>query len=96
MFGLDKLKDLKKNAEEMKARLESITVEGVAGSGMVKISCSGGRQIKSVFIDERVHRTAEKEQLEKLILEACNDALRQADKLAEVEMRQIMPNIPGL
>ena len=32
MFGLDKLKDFKKNAEEAKERLESITVEGTAGA----------------------------------------------------------------
>lgn len=96
MFGLDKLKDFKKNAEEVKDRLDSISVEGLAGNGMVKVICTGGRQIVKVEIDDRVHRTAEKEQLEKLILEASNDALRQADKIAESEMKSIMPNIPGL
>jgi nucleoid-associated protein EbfC len=96
MFGLDKLKDFKKNAEEAKQRLENISVEGHSGNNLVKVKCSGSRKILAIQIDERVHQTAEKEQLEKLIIEACNDALQQADNLTETEMRSIMPNIPGL
>ncbi|MBI1307830.1 MAG: YbaB/EbfC family nucleoid-associated protein [Bacteroidetes bacterium] len=96
MFGLDKFKDLRKNAEETKARLEKIEVDGYAGNKLVKVTCTGNRKISAVEIDERVFRTADKDQMEKLILEATNAALHEADKIMESEMRAIMPNIPGL
>ena len=96
MFGLDKLKKIKKNAEEVKARLERIEVTGVAGNDLVKVRCNGSRKLTHLEIQDSVFRTADKDVLERLILEASNDALHQAEKLAEAEMRAIMPNIPGL
>ncbi len=96
MFGLDKLKDFKKNAEEAKQRLESITVEGVAGSDLVKVTCTASKRIVSVDISESVLRTALKPDVDKLVLEAVADALAQADRFTESEMKDIMPNIPGL
>ncbi len=96
MFGLDKLKDFKKNAEEAKARLDNITVEGTAGSDMVKVVCTASKKIVSVDISESVLRTALKPDVDKLVMEAMNDALTQAEGVTESEMRGIMPNIPGL
>lgn len=96
MFGLEKLKDLKKNAEEVKIRLDNISVEGTSGNGLIVVRCSGSRKILSIQIADRLHRTTEKDQLEKLIAEACNNAMLQADMVAQSEMRSIMPSIPGL
>jgi len=96
MFGLDKLKDLKKNAEAVKSKLEQMEVEGSAGNNLVVVTCNGAREILNMNINESVHRTAEKDVLEKLIVEACNDALQKAEAMATEEMKGIMPNIPGL
>jgi DNA-binding YbaB/EbfC family protein len=96
MFGLDKLKDFKKNAEEAKQRLDTITVEGVAGSDLVRVVATASKQIVSVDISESVLRTALKPDIDKLVKEAVTDALNQAERVAESEMRNIMPNIPGL
>ncbi|MCB9262333.1 MAG: YbaB/EbfC family nucleoid-associated protein [Flavobacteriales bacterium] len=96
MFGLDKLKDFKKNAEEAKARLDSITVDGVAGSNLVTVTCTASKKVVNIDISETVLRTATKQDAEKLILEAINNAMLQADRVAESEMRSILPNIPGL
>tara|TARA_B100000745_G_scaffold287463_1_gene224201 strand:+ start:87 stop:383 length:297 start_codon:yes stop_codon:yes gene_type:complete len=96
MFGLDKLKDFKKNAEEAKARLESITVEGVAGSDLVKVVCTASKRIISVDVSESLIRTGLKADIDRLIAEAMNDALSQAERVTESEMKGIMPNIPGL
>ncbi|MFT5511757.1 MAG: DNA-binding YbaB/EbfC family protein [Bacteroidia bacterium] len=96
MFGLDKLKDFKKNAEEAKQRLESITVEGVAGSDLVKVVCTASKRVISVDISESLLRTGLKQDIDKLIAEAMNDALNQAERVTESEMKGIMPNIPGL
>jgi nucleoid-associated protein EbfC len=96
MFGLDKLKDFKKNAEDAKRRLDSITVEGVAGSDLVRVTCTASKKIVSVDINESVLRTGLKPDIDKLVLEAINSALEQADRVTESEMKGIMPNIPGL
>lgn len=96
MFGLDKLKDFKKKAEETKQRLDSISVEGVAGSDLVKVVCTGSKKIVSVDINESLLRTALKPDIDKLVLEAVNDAMDQADKVAQSEMQGMLPNIPGL
>ncbi len=96
MFGLDKLKDFKKNAEAAKQRLDSITVEGVAGSDLVKVTCTASKKIIAVDINESVLRTGLKPDIDKLVMEAMNNALQQADSVTESEMRGIMPNIPGL
>lgn len=96
MFGLDKLKDFKKNAEEAKQRLDSITVEGIAGSDLVRVVCTASKRILSVDINESVLRTGLKPDIDKLVLEAINDALSQADRVTESEMKGILPNIPGL
>lgn len=96
MFGLDKLKDFKKNAEEAKQRLDSITVEGVAGSDLVKVVCSASKKIVSVDVSESLLRTGLKEDIDKLIAEAMNDALNKAERVTESEMKGILPNIPGL
>jgi len=96
MFGLDKLKDFKKNAEEAKQRLDSITVEGVAGSDLVKVVCTASKKIVSVDINESVLRTALKPDIDKLVLEVINDAMNQAERVTESEMKGILPNIPGL
>jgi DNA-binding YbaB/EbfC family protein len=96
MFGLDKLKDFKKNAEEAKLRLENITVEGIAGSDLVRVVSTASKRIVSVDINESVLRTALKPDIDKLVLEAINNALAQADQVTQSEMQGIMPNIPGL
>lgn len=96
MFGLDKLKDFKKNAEEAKQRLDSITVEGVAGSDLVKVVCTASKKIVSVDINESVLRTALKPDIDKLVLEVINVAMNQAERVTESEMKGILPNIPGL
>ena len=96
MFGLDKLKDFKKNAEEAKARLDSITVEGTSGADLVRVTCTASKKIIAVDISEAVIRTALKTDIDRMVKEAMIDALSQADKVTESEMRGIMPNIPGL
>lgn len=96
IFGLDKIKDFKKNAEEAKARLDGIVVEGKAGSDLVVVSCTASKKMVSVDISESLLRTGQKTDIDKLVMEAVEDALKQADNVTESEMRGIMPNIPGL
>ena len=96
MFGLDKLKEAKKKALEIKERLDNTTVEGSSSNGEVKVISTGNRRIVDVVINDSVFRVREQREIEQMITEATNNALIQAEQLAEAEMRSIMPNIPGL
>jgi hypothetical protein len=93
MFGLDKLMALKKQAEEVKARLNTVTVEGDAAGGKIIVHANGNRKITHILIDENWMRNAEKQELEDLILTAINRALEKAEAVSESEMRSLMPGL---
>lgn len=95
MFGLDKLKEARRKAQEIKDRLDSITVEGKSMNGEVTVTCTGNRRVVNVDVNESVFRVRDQKEVQDLIVEATNSALQQAEQLAEAEMRAIMPNIPG-
>ena len=105
------LKQAQKLQEEMKKvqeALASVTVEGSAGGGMVKVIANGKLKILSVKIDPEVWQDNDKEMLEDLIAAAVNQAIENAQKRAEEEMKKVtggmlgnlnLPgnfNIPGL
>jgi DNA-binding YbaB/EbfC family protein len=98
MFG--KLNEMKAMMEEVKNRLDTITVVGEAESGAVKVYANGNRKINNVSISESLMGSADKEQLEELLTVAINRALEQAEAVSESEMRAaaggFLPNIPGL
>ena len=91
MFGLDKLMAMKKQAEEIKERLNNISVEGEAEGGKIKVVSNGNRKITAVHIDAEWLKGAEKEEVEDLMVIACNRALDNAEKLSESEMRSMLP-----
>ena len=101
MFGdmMGKLQEMKQKMEETKKRLDLKTIEGEAGNNAVKIIATGNRQIKSVEISAELF-SADKEELEDLLVIAINRALEKAEKVNEAEMagaaKGIMPNMPGL
>lgn len=97
---LGKLNEVKKAMDEMKARLETISVDGEAGEGSVRVVANGNKVIKSVSIADNLMHADRKEELEELIELAVNRALNNAQNVSETEMKAagkgILPNIPGL
>jgi nucleoid-associated protein EbfC len=93
MFGLDKLMAMKKQAEEIKERLNNITVEGEAEGGKIKVLSNGNKKITAVQIDADWIKNADKEEVEDLLVIACNRALDNAERLSESEMRGMLPGI---
>ena len=96
MFGLNKLKEAKEKAQEIKTRLDNTQVEGKSSNGEVNVVCNGNRKVLSISINESIFKIRDQKEVEALVVEATNQALQQAEQLAEAEMRAIMPNIPGL
>jgi DNA-binding YbaB/EbfC family protein len=99
MFGsgmLDKLGAMKNLAEESRKRLDSIIVEGEAGSGLVRIALTGNRNFKSITINTD-HTQLSKEDLEDLFSVALERALENANKINEQEVMNSAKNMfPGL
>ncbi|MCE3007604.1 MAG: YbaB/EbfC family nucleoid-associated protein [Bacteroidetes bacterium] len=96
MFG--KMQEMQQRLEEAKKKLADITVEGMAGGGMVRVTANAARQILHVQLEADVLQ--DKEMLEDLIAAATNNALEKAEQAARQEMSKItqgmLPNIPGL
>ncbi|HCA83724.1 MAG TPA: hypothetical protein DEP18_08045 [Flavobacteriales bacterium] len=98
MFGnmMEQLQQMKQKMEESKQRLERITVEGVSGSGKVKVTMNGNRKVTGIQIDPSLLQ-ADPEELEDLLIMAFNAALEQAESVNEAEMQStakgIMPNL---
>lgn len=95
----DMMKKLRQAQEEMKqikARLDTITVEGNAAEGKVSVIATGNRHIKKININDQ-SLLQDREALEKCITDAVNDALRKADSVNETEMKAAAgAMMPGL
>ncbi len=88
MFG--KLAEAQKKAEEIKTRLNAITVEGEAGNGLVKVVANGNRMIKDIVIADELMVAERKEELQDLLVIASEKALQQAENISQTEMMSLM------
>ncbi|MCF8010158.1 MAG: YbaB/EbfC family nucleoid-associated protein [Clostridiales bacterium] len=86
--------DMAKMQEELAKR----TLESTAGGGAVKVVANGKQEIVSIEIQPEAVDPEDVEMLQDLILSAVNDALKQAQDMANQEMNKITGgmNIPGL
>jgi DNA-binding YbaB/EbfC family protein len=96
------LKQAQKLQEEMKKvqdTLASITVEGSSGGGMVKVVANCKLEILSIKIDPEVLKEEDQEMIEDLIVAAVNQAIQNAQKRSEEEMKKVtggmLGNLPG-
>lgn len=90
----------KMQADLMSAQdeLKDKQVTASAGGGMVKVVATGDLRIKSIEIDPDAIDPEDAEMLEDTIVAAVNDAIKQANELAEQGMESVTGglNIPGL
>ena len=82
--------------QELQDELETMTAEGTAGGGVVKIVMTGKQTVESVEIDPEALEDVEL--LQDLIAAAFNDAINKTQELASAKMGSITGglNIPGL
>jgi len=91
----DKLFEAKQKAEEVKKRLDGITVTGSAEGGKITVTASGNKAVRSISIDEDFLKSADKEELEELIVVAVNKALEQAESVNQSEMAALSQQMLG-
>ncbi len=87
---LKQLQDLKSKMDDVKNRLDTITVS--EENQYVKVTVNGNRKVTAIEIKQIV----ETRELEKQIVAVVNDALAKSESVMQSEMKGIMPNIPGL
>ncbi len=68
---------MQQNMQKAQAELATVEVEGMAGSGMVKVIMTCGHQVRRVSLDDSL-LTDDKEMLEDLIVLALNDAAKKS------------------
>lgn len=99
MFGADmmsKLAEMKKLAEESKEKMNSLSILGESGGGLVVVSMNGNRELKSVKINSDL-KLIEADHLEDLLCVALNRALEKVNALNEEEVMSSTKNLfPGL
>lgn len=82
--------------QKIQEELETLTVEGSAGGGVVKVVMTGKQVVESVAIEPEAAEDVEL--LQDLVAAAFNDATEKTQQLAASKMSVITGgmNIPGL
>lgn len=103
MFGdlmgmMGKLKETQQKIEETKKRLDSVLIDEQSNDGLLKVTLTANRTVKSVEVDDSL--LEDKEQLEDYLVLVMNKAIEKATKVNEAELGAVaqdgMPNIPGM
>ncbi|MEN9441656.1 MAG: hypothetical protein RLZ33_1733 [Bacteroidota bacterium] len=93
---LSKLSAMKYLADESKSKLDNLTVDGESGSGLVVITLTGNRALKSIKINADI-KLMETEDLEDLLSVALKRAMDKANELNEKEVMASAKNMfPGM
>ena len=81
--------------QKIQQELETLTVEGSAGGGAVKVTMTGKQIVEAVVIDPEA--AEEVELLQDMVLAAVNDAAAKAQEMAAQKMAVVTGgmNIPG-
>jgi DNA-binding YbaB/EbfC family protein len=98
MGMMSKLKEAQAKVEETKRRLDTVLVDQKSNDGLLEITLTANRTVKSINIDDRL--LEDKEQLEDYLILTLNKAIEKATAISEAELaaaaKDGMPNIPGL
>jgi nucleoid-associated protein EbfC len=98
MGMMGKLKETQEKVQATKERLNTVLIEESSTDGLLKLTITANRELRSLEIDDRL--LEDKEQLEDYLLLTLNKAIKRATQVSESELaavaREGMPNIPGM
>jgi DNA-binding YbaB/EbfC family protein len=82
----------------IQSELETATVDGSAGGGVVSATVTGKQELVSITIDRSAVDPDDVEMLQDLVVAAVNDALRASRELADQKMAAVTGGlrIPGM
>jgi len=87
---LKQLQELKSKMDDVKTRLDSITVS--EENQYLKVTVNGNRKVTAIEIKQQL----DPRELERQLLSSVNEALSKSENVMQSEMKGVMPNIPGL
>ena len=94
MFG--KFAEAQKKMEEIRKRLDNITVTGESEGGKIVVEATGTNRIKCIHINDSLFKIGQREEIEELLTVAVNRALESSEKLMQSEMAAVSNDIlPG-
>ncbi len=91
--------DMQTKMAEMQESLNSITVQGESGAGLVKATATAKGELTALDIDPSIFDPEEKEVVEDLILAAIKDAQAKAQARSQEEMARLTEGLglpPGM
>lgn len=98
MGMMGKLKETQQKIEDTKKRLDTVLINEQSADGLLKVTLTANRAIKSIQIDDSL--LEDKEQLEDYMILVLNNAIEKATKTNEAELDAVakmdMPMIPGM
>lgn len=94
---MEKLQQLQNDMQTKQAELDAKEYEVCSGGGVVKVTITGTKEIKSIKIDPSVVDPEDIEMLEDMIAAAVNEAIQTVEKTNEEVMGSLAGglNIPG-
>ncbi|MEE2778518.1 MAG: YbaB/EbfC family nucleoid-associated protein [Acidobacteriota bacterium] len=94
------IQKLMKQAQQMQSRLqgelETLEVEASVGGGMVAVTMSGHKLLKSVRIEKDVLDPEDPDMLQDLIVAAVNEASRKVDDEMQSKLGGLAGGLPGM
>ena len=98
MGMMGKIKETQAKVEDTKKRLDHVLIDEKSTDGLLKVTLTANRTIKSINIDDTLLQ--DKEMLEDYLLNVLNNAISKATNVNEAELGAVakagMPNIPGM
>lgn len=103
MFGdlmgmMGKLQETQRKVAETKERLNTVLIDEQSGDGLLKVTVTANREVKSVTVDDTL--LEDKEQLEDYLVMVINKAIARATQINDAELaaaaKDGLPNIPGM
>ncbi len=89
--------ELQNKLAKAQEELATITVEGSAGGGAVKVVITGQQKVESVKVSPEAVNPQEVELLEDMITAAVNDAIQKSQDMAQKKLSAVSGiKIPGL
>ncbi|MDG2339649.1 MAG: YbaB/EbfC family nucleoid-associated protein [Paracoccaceae bacterium] len=86
---MKKAQEMQTKMVDMQEQLNSISVEGESGAGLVKATATAKGDLTSLDINPSIFHPDEKEVVEDLILAAIKDAQQKAAERSQAEMAKI-------
>ena len=85
--------------QALQAELDTITVDGTAGGGVVTVTLTAKGDLKAVKIDDSMMKPGEAEIVEDLLVAAHAEARKRAEAVLQEKMQSVtggLPLPPGL